>query len=268
MGESLRRVPDVIGGNSTSSGKKIDALIYPTIGKQSYHTETDFGIDALHVGQTCGLGGMWLYEGDKIHRLFNPAGKGPIQFTKRQVVSGPVRAAIEVTGTNVDPDRPAVTVHILAIIYTDRPESEVRVCVTGANEGAELAPGLNKLARDRAFTDKENGCLGAWGFQEAVIDEIGMAVIVPPERLSSFVDEKDERRIRCRTDDGKLRYWIVGDWRRGRQHPVAPTIDNWHGEMKELAGRLHLDVSPILETTGGRAVKRPASDTIAKERTA
>lgn len=228
-------------------GKQLDTLIYPTIGKESYHSEVSWGIDALHVGNTCGLGGSWLYEGEKATRLFNPAGKGPIQFTKRQVTSGPVRAAIEVKGANVDPARPDLGVRILAVIYAERPESEIRISVTGAGNDAELAPGLSKLPRDKAFTHQKAGCLGAWGFQEAVIDEVGLGVIVPPERIATFVDEKEERLVRCRADEGKLRYWIVGDWRRGRQHPVAPTIENWRDEMRELAGRLNQGESVMLE---------------------
>jgi hypothetical protein len=56
-----------------------------------------------------------------------------------------------------------------------------------------------------------------------------------------------ERRIRCRTSDrcrptgdGKLHYWIIGDWRRGRQYPVAPTVDNWNRQLHDL-GQLLLD---------------------------
>ena len=111
-----------------------------------------------------------------------------------------------------------------------------------------LARSNAQLARDKAFTDQGIGCLGVWGFQEAAIDEIGMSVIVPPEQLVGFIDANDDRQARCKTtDDGRLRYWIVGDWRRGRQHPVAPTIDNWHQEMKELAALLHHPPRVVLE---------------------
>ena len=229
-------------------GKKTDALIYPSIGKQSYHSEVEWGIDALHVGESCGIGGLTLYAGDKAMRVWNPAGKGDIRFTKRQVVKGPIRAAVEVTAANVDPQHPDMTVRILPVIYRDRQESEVRVSVTRNPVPVDLAPGLSKLARDKAFTDNKIGCLGAWGYQEAVIDEIGMSVIVPPEQLVGFIDANDDRQARCKTtDDGRLRYWIVGDWRRGRQHPVAPTIDNWHQEMKELAALLHHPAGVVLE---------------------
>ena len=56
-------------------------------------------------------------------------------------------------------------------------------------------------------------------------------------------DESAERRVRCRTEgNGNLRYWLIGDWRRGRPYPIAPTVDNWRRELQELAGLLLSDV--------------------------
>ena len=136
---------------------------------------------------------------------------------------------------------------ILAVIYAERPESEIRVQLSGAGERIDLGPGLCKLPLDRAFTDKTRGCIGSWGFQETVIGEICMGLIVPPETVISIAEEKTERCIRCRAENNSFRYWIVGDWRRGRLHPVAPTIDNWHGEMKTLASRLLRPVRITLE---------------------
>jgi len=34
------------------------------------------------------------------------------------------------------------------------------------------------------------------------------------------------------------KYWLVGDWRRGRQYPIAPTAENWRRELRALAGLL------------------------------
>ena len=70
-----------------------------------------------------------------------------------------------------------------------------------------------------------------------------MAVIAAPQSVVKVVDLAEERRMLCRTAaDGRLRYWILGDWRRGRQHPIAPTIDNWKSEVGELSGLLNQDI--------------------------
>ena len=221
-------------------GKKIERLIYDDIGSKAYHGEVEWGIDALHVGEASGIGGLTLYQGDKAYLVQNPAGKGNVKFVKRQLVKGPVRAAAEVTATNVLPDQPDLAVRILSIIYAERLESEVRVSLSRSDAGLRLAPGLVKLPRERAFADKDTGCMGSWGFQQEVIGDIGMAVIAPPSQVADFVELPSEHRVRCRlTENGQLTYWIWGDWRRGRQHPIAPTIDNWRTEVKELAESLN-----------------------------
>mgnify|MGYP000925996053 CR=1 FL=1 len=70
-----------------------------------------------------------------------------------------------------------------------------------------------------------------------------MSIIVPPKQAVNVVDLPEERRIRCRTTaDGALQYWIIGDWRRGRQYPVSPSVDNWRKETETLADQLQKDV--------------------------
>ena len=224
-------------------GKKTDQLIYGDIGATSYHKETEWGIDALHVGKASGLGGLTLYMGGKAYLVQNPAGDGNVEFTKRVITEGPVRSAIEFVARNVVPEQPDLTVRVRCIIYAERQESEIRVKVTGADSDVTLAPGLVKLPRERFFADREHGCFGSWGWQETVIGEIGMGLIVPPDRVVDVLDLPEERRVQCRpSDDGELRYWIIGDWRRGRQYPVAPTIDNWAKELRQLATLLLNDV--------------------------
>lgn len=235
-------------------GKKIDGLIYPSFSNQSYHQECDWGIDALHVGNTAGLGGLTLYLDGKAWPAHDPTTKRKLVFTKRVLASGPVRTALEVTVGNIVPDRPEVAVRFVCLIYAERQEAEIRAFVSGGRNTMQLAPGLLKLPREDSFTDPAMGCLGAWGFQEIVIDEIGIALIVPPQRWLDVTEvdipnEPGERRIRCSPGtDNELSYWIIGDWRRGRQHPIAPTIDNWRREVTALAKQLHHPPSVALGT--------------------
>jgi hypothetical protein len=226
-------------------GKNCDQLIYPTITKgKSYHEETEWGIDALHVGTASGLGGLTLYKGDQAYLVQNPAGKGDVKFTKKQLVSGPVRAAVEISATNIVPGEPSLGVKMICIIYAGRQESEIRASVTGASGETMLAPGIVKLARESVFADEKAGTFGNWGWQMDVIGDIGMAVVTAPESVVKVIDLPEERRMQCRTDaNGQLRYWILGDWRRGRQHPIAPTLDNWKTEVGSLAEMLNKDVA-------------------------
>lgn len=228
------------GGQFDFFGKKIERLIYDGIGVESYHKEVEWGIDALHVGEASGLGGLTLYQGGRACLVQKPAGRGEVTFAKKRLVKGPVRAATEVVATRVLPERPDLAVRILSVIYAERLESEIRVFLSEPSTGLRLAPGLVKLSRERFFTDKEAGCMGSWGFQQEAIGDIGMAIVVPPVQVDDFVDLPHERRVRCRlAEGGGLTYWIWGDWRRGRQHPIAPTIANWRAEVRELAESLN-----------------------------
>jgi hypothetical protein len=180
------------------------------------------------------------------YAVWNPSGKGSIEFQKRELTAGPVRAGIEITARRVLPDepadRPAVTMRCL--IYAGRQETEVRVTAPG---GCDVAPGINKLKHEATFFDRNKGCFGTWGYQLPEIGEIGMAVLFHPGTARDVIDLPEQRNVRL-TSPGYLggtvraRYWLIGDWRRGRQYPVAPTVQNWRGEVSRLADALVNDV--------------------------
>lgn len=234
-------------------GKKLDRLVYPSIGKASYHYETDWGIDALSTAKTGGIGGITLYRDDLAIPVWNPVGKGNIELEKQQLFAGPVRAAIRITARHVLPDETPRTppVVMTCLIYAGRQESEVRVT---APAGWDIAPGLNKLAKEKTFFEKSAACLGTWGYQLPEIGEIGMALLCDPADAKAVVETPDQRNLRLRAAPGDndsvgtARYWLIGDWRRGRPHPVAPTVDNWSREISQLAAALNSDVSKAIGT--------------------
>ena len=247
--ESERTAYRTYCGQFDFFGKKEDQLIYPTIGHESYHSETKWGIDALHVGETTGLGGLTLYVNKKKYPVLNPAGKGNVNFSKRMLVSGPIRAAVELTASNIIPEKPDLSLRMLCIIYAQHQESEIRVSTSGDCAHALLGIGLSKLQREDIFINKSMGCLGAWGYQEAAIGEIGLGLIVPHDRYKDVAELAKQRNLRCDFSDGHLCYWIIGDWRRGRQYPIAPNIENWKRELNELSRQLH---NPPGLTVGSR----------------
>ena len=57
---------------------------------------------------------------------------------------------IEVAADHIVPSQPALAVRTRCLIYAKRAETEVRVRVTGAGDEVMLAPGIMKLARERA----------------------------------------------------------------------------------------------------------------------
>jgi hypothetical protein len=153
------------------------------------------------------------------------------------------------TARNIVPDRKNLTARILCTIYAERQESEIRVTLSEPDNSFILAPGLVKLTREKSFTDQVAGLAGSWGYQQEVIGDIGMAIIASPAQIIDFTEEPMEHRVRCRPTSGQsLRYWIIGDWRRGRQHPIAPTIDNWRKETQALASQLNSELKVRIGT--------------------
>jgi hypothetical protein len=215
-------------------GKKIDRLILPTIGHQSYHEEVEWGIDALNVGTTSGLGGLTLYVGDREYLVQNPEGKGTVEFSKRALVEGPVRTVIEFVGEKVGPYR----VRVRCTAIAGRQESPISVLVTGpaTSEPVCLAPGFIRLGDERMVLDTNAGVFATWGRQTTAIGTIGMALLFDPEDFGGMVELSAERRVKLRAEVGReMSYVIMADWLRGRQYPRSPTIENWHGELKRMS---------------------------------
>jgi hypothetical protein len=46
--------------------------------------------------------------------------------------------------------------------------------------------------------------------------------------------------------NARLRYWILGDWRRGRQFPVSPEVHGFEAEVGKLASLLQREVTVSL----------------------
>jgi hypothetical protein len=228
-------------------GQPDDRLIFPVDGA-NYHVEQEWGMDALHVGATSGLGGLTLYVGDEAHPIQNPRGEGHVRFTARPFVAGPVRAAVEVIAENIIPGEPT-SARILYIIYAGQRHTEVRVELRDAPEGALLAPGLIKLPASDLIWERDHGVLGTWGVQEEAIGEIGLGVLVPPTQIERLVELDDEWRVLCRPEAGRLKYRIIGDWRKGRRFDVAPGAGDWRRELVEMAGSAAalLIVGPVEE---------------------
>ncbi|MBI3118791.1 MAG: DUF4861 family protein, partial [Candidatus Hydrogenedentes bacterium] len=219
---------------------RAERLLYPIVG-EDYHAEQAWGIDALHVGKTSGLGGLTLYVDGKEYPVQSPAGEGHVQFEHRVLGAGPIRSAVEIVAKNVFPETPEQEVRLRCFSYAGHPESEVHVLLPPAHRKDTIAPGLLKLEEEQSFTDEKLGVLGTWGRQGDDIGEIGLAVAVPPAQVERVLELGAERRLLSRTEaqaDRRLydfRYWIIGTWRRGMQYPITSVGEHWQRTISELA---------------------------------
>ena len=229
---------DIFGKHVWRRLPKPDRLIYPLI-DVNYHEEQEWGIDTLHVGTTSGLGGVTLYEEDAEHLAQSPAGEGDVAFEHRVIGVGPLRSAVEIEMTNVVPGQPDAVVLMRCYADADQQHSEIQVQLPPELAEMDIAPAMMKLEEEDYFIDETLGVIGLWGRQGDDIGEIGMGLIAPPDQIVDVVDAGHERRFRCQTEDQVLRYWIIGEWRRGMQYPVAPSLANWRRTLSELAPLLN-----------------------------
>ena len=228
-------------------GKKREALVMKGFakGSASYHAEQDWGIDALHVGKTSGIGGLTLYAGQQEFAVQNPEGRGSVEFTKRVLVEGPVRTVVEIVGDKVGPYK--VVMHCTAV--AGRRETRVDVTVVGppSEEPLHVAPGFIKLTDEAMVLDTNVGLYATWGRQEPAIGWIGMGLVFEPRQFAGLADLPSERRVRLRLPpDGRTSFLIVGDWLAGRDYPRCPTIENFAGELRDLAVQFRHPLVPAV----------------------
>jgi hypothetical protein len=216
-----------------------DRLIYPII-EENYHAEQDWGIDALHVGKTSGLGGLTIYLDGKEYPVQSPAGEGHVSFDYRVLGWGPVRAGVEFIASNVFPEQPEKKVSLRCFIYARNAGTEINVLLPEGIEGATIAPGLMNLPE--GVNARTDNVLSVWGRQGDDIGEIGLALALDG-RAKPTVQQLDvERRAVCKPDGNSFRYWILGGWQRGSQYPTSYGAENWQREAEAWARQITASV--------------------------
>ena len=220
-------------------GKSGPRLVIDTFGTGiNYHQEQDWGIDALHVGETSGIGGVTLYVNGLPYPVRSPNGNGPIAWSKRLVAQTDGRVTVEFAATPVGPKDHAYTVRFQCSAQAGRRDSSIEVTVEGGKEkdAIELGIGLTKLGQESFTLSPDQGIMASWGVQEPAIGVIGMGVIVPPAKWLRYVDLEDEHQVVIAIAHGEpVTYRIQGDWLRGRRFPRSPGINDWLDDLRRTA---------------------------------
>jgi hypothetical protein len=179
----------------------------------------------LDAGRTSGIGGLTIWNKQQSVSAFSAISPRDA----RVLASGPIRTTISLNG-------PQATQLISIYAHGQYLENHVRIPASKAS--TRIGPGFTKLPNDKMFFNSKEGYFGAWGRQNDIVQEIGMAAIFPVG-TASLQEDKHERHIVFNAKAGmELTYYTVGDWRRGRTFPVAPTVLNWEKETRALARRL------------------------------
>ncbi len=220
-------------------GKQQKALVMHTFSSgYSYHEEQPWGMDALHVGQTGGLGAVTLYVNGKAWPVYSPEGKGDIVWSKRLVSIDNTGVTVELKAENAGPPDAPFTVTFVCSALAERRDSPIELLVEGGPAGAtlEIGLGITRLPQETFALDTAAGVMGNWGVQGTDIGWIGLGVVFPPTRFVRAADSEVEHQVILTAKTGEpLSYHIQGDWLRGRTYPRSPVLRNWMDDLRRTA---------------------------------
>ena len=244
-------------------GKSRPGLILPEIAQAGdYHKEQDWGMDALHVGESCGLGGATLYVNDAAYPVYSPGGKGPIRWSKRLLSESPEAVRVELLAENVGPEDAPYVVRFVcsaiaevekqteAFVFPDgaigevsrgarlkqRKDSPIEITVEGGrpDDAIKLGIGLVRLPNETFALETQRGVMAARGVQDPAIGPVSIAVIFPRTAYLRYAALREEHQVILRIERGApLEYAIAGDWLNGRRFPRCPSLMDW---VRELGG--------------------------------
>lgn len=222
-------------------GKTRPGLILPDIAQAgNYHQQQDWGMDALHVGQTCGLGGLTLYINGKSCPAYSPGGAGPIKWSKRLIEQTPNRITVEMKGENIGPEANPCTVTFTCSASAGERASVIDAVIQGGNpnDTIEAAIGLTRLKQEQLLIDTQTGVLASRGTQEPETGAIGLGIVFPRGKFLRYEQTPAEHHVVLSVHrDEPFRYLIQGDWLNGRRFPRCPSLNDWAKELRSLAGK-------------------------------
>ncbi len=226
-------------------GKNRPILIYPTIGSQAYHEETEWGMDALNVLDTPGCGGATLYINQKPYPLWSDGKDGVLEFTARVIQESKQQVTIEILVDNVGLKDHPYRVRMHCSLMSGRSDTVIKTRIESGNPNDELALGigLTKLPQESVMLDTEAGVLGVRGFQIPKIGWISMGVVFPKDRYLKYVSSENENQVVLSAKANEwIAYHIQCDWLRGRRFNYSPSAADWMQQLKTLASnQSHLD---------------------------
>ncbi|MCC6797892.1 MAG: DUF4861 family protein [Candidatus Hydrogenedentes bacterium] len=200
--------------------------------------ESEWGLDALTVRDTSGLGGVTLYVNGEAFAVRSPGGNGVVKFEKSLVEQDNNHAVVEMKGSNVGPIGNVYTVRLRFSIEAGHRESAVEVLVEGAESSdvLELGIGITKFNNQEYVLDPQAGIMANWGTQSPAVGRIGLGVVFPAERYVREGDVPGENHAVIKIERNvPVTFYIQGQWQRGLQYPTAPVMENWIKDLRMLA---------------------------------
>jgi hypothetical protein len=187
----------------------------------------EIGQDIIHLGDTLGLGGIFLREGNNVYRPplnmpdYAHKASPPDVPQYRVVADGPLRALVEARMEHWKIGSDEVELRALYSIAASAEHVECRFRILPVRVGGtyEVGAGIRHLPRIQL--NNAAGRLALSGIQTDKIGELSLALYFDPaeaETRESLVTKDDSNEcivFRQRLDRGHAaegRYWLAGAW--------------------------------------------------------
>lgn len=217
--------------------------------------EDEHGIDVLKVGRALGIGGFGAWIDGRIHKVSN------VMKTHHIRADGPLRAVVDLEyvywqpGPFPDLSRQAITSNsaphydlwVRMSIFAGQKwgQAAIRIHPLSGSPMPEMVTGLPKHEDTTLIQDQATGILGRWG-RQALGDRdapkagnLGLGVIVDPDRVVAFGEDDFNTYARLRADGGKVQYRYHGSW---FKEPDAARSAKEYKDMLRAVARMRPEV--------------------------
>ncbi len=153
---------------------------YPTVEQQ----KNGWGADYYKAGQTVGLGGVRLWDGEKVVFL------DPVTMRTARVVKGETSSSMEMVSEGVPFKDGTVDLKMCVTVYSGKREAKVEAFVL-TDEPVQLVTGINYHKDTKVYNT--DGLIATWGVHPedvaAELIDIGAAIRYEP---SDYTDKQDD----------------------------------------------------------------------------
>lgn len=197
------------------------------VGFLGSRSATPAGMDIIHLGDTLGLGGLFLRAGEDVYRpplnmpdyAHKPA---PVEAPAYRVISsGPVRAVVEARMDRWTIGRDAVRIQARYSIAAGEGHVECRYRIEPLELSRAYTVGAGIRQLPKMQTGHAPGRLSLSGEQTPKIGPLGLALYYDPAEaaqaapLATREDRNECVEFRARLEPGRPavgRYWLAGAW--------------------------------------------------------
>ncbi len=184
-----------------------------SVADRGYNRLESWGVSVLDGDNSLGCGGFGVWQGSKLVMPSKTA------YT-RIAADGPIRSMVQVIFDNWRVGDQTLRVTATYSIFAGQRWTRSEIKVEGAENPMKIAAGLMKSEAATLTRDEENGFFYTWGTQSHTDppDDLGMAVIYPPENFDSF-HENDKSGAHLAVlnpgADNEIVYWSLAVWSHG-----------------------------------------------------